>query len=273
MLIADEGGENLYLIYDDSLQWQKKMDGNISQITVNENGAVCVVLTGTTYKSVIVMYDIIGKEEFKNYMSSSTATDVAISSDNKYLSYVEIKTSGTAIESAVKTISIEKAKTTPAESTIYTYTTTPNTLILKIKYKKNKIVTYCDDSIHIYSEGKDEEILNISSNISFADINLDGYICSITEAESNSMLRNEYELQIKNVENKKVNTYIINSTTKNLYCNGDIIAISLGNEIEFINTRGWLVKKFTSIQNVKDIKLGDSVVAIIYRNRIEVMSI
>ncbi len=273
LLVADDGGENLYLIYNDSLQWQKKMEGDISQIAVNSNGAVCVVLTGTTYKSVIVMYDIIGKEQFRTFLASTSATDVIISDDNKYLSFVDIKTSGMSIESRVKTISVDKAKNTPNESIIHTYTMSPNVLALKIKYKKDKIVVLCDDSVHILSDGSDEELFKIDNNISFVDISLEGYACKVTEGKQNSLLKNEYELQIQNIDNKKISSYMINSTVKNLYCSDSVVAISQGGEVEFVNTRGWLIKKFNSIQNIKDISIGDSVVAIVYRNRIEVMGL
>lgn len=272
LLVADKGSKDLYLIYNDTLEWHKEMEGDISQVTLNKNGAVCVVLTGTTYKSIIVMYNINGNEEFKTYLSTTLATDVAISDDNKYLSFVEINTLGAVIESNVKTISIEKAKTEPRESIIYTYSTNSNTLILKIKYKNDKVVTYCDNSIHIFSEGNDEEALNIDNNIIFADINLDGHFCFVREEKSNNFLSTEYELKMTNVENKREHIYIIKSAIKNLYCKNDIIAINLGNEVEFVNTNGWLVKKFTSVQNIRDIKLGDNIAAIIYKSKIEVIS-
>lgn len=272
LLVAEDGGEDIYLIYNDSLQWHKTLEGNISQITVNPNGAVCVVLSGTTYKSIIVMYNINGNEEFKTYLSNSIATDVAISEDNKYLSFVEVKTSGTVIESLVKTISVEKAKSVPQESIINTYTTNSNTLVLKIKYKNDKVVAYCDNGVHVFSNGNDENILEIKNKINFVDINLNGYICSINESKS-GLLNSEYELNIKNVENKKEHTHIIESAIKSLHCNNDIIAISLGNEIEFVNTNGWLIKKFTSIQNIKDITIGDNVAGIVYKNKIEIISL
>ena len=197
LLLADGNGSDLYLIYNDSLQWHKQMDGNISQITVNKNGAVGVVLSGTTHKSVIVTYNINGNEEFRTYLSTTTATDLVISEDNKYLSFVEIKTSGTVVESVVKTVSVEKAKSVPNEAIVYTYTTNSNTLILKIRYKNNKIVAYCDTGIHIFSKGNDEEILTIDNKMNFADINLNGYICSIRESDSSSLLNSEYVLNIQ----------------------------------------------------------------------------
>ncbi len=272
LLLADENGDDLYLIYNDSMQWHKELEGNISQITVNQNGAVCAVLSGTTHKSIIVMYNINGNEEFRTYLSTSTVTDVAISNDNKYLSFVEVKTSGTVIESLVKTISVQKAITIPEESIIYTYTTNSNSLILKIRYKDDKVVAYCDNGIHIFSQGNDEVILEINNKMNFADINLNGYICSIVESKS-GLLNSEYELIIKSVETKKEHTHIIGSGVKNLYCNNDIIAVSLGNEVEFVKTSGWLNKRFTTIQNVKDITIGDSVAGIIYKNKIEIISL
>ncbi len=272
LLVGDKGSKDLYLLYNDTLEWHKEVEGDISQITVNKNGAVCVVLTGTTYKSIIVMYNINGNEEFKTYLSTTLATDVAISEDNKYLSFVEINTSGAVIDSKVKTISIEKAKTEPRNSIIYTYTTNSDTLALKIKYKNDKVVTYCDNGIHIFSKGNDEEALNIDKNITFVDINLDGNFCIVKESASSSLLNAEYELKITNIESKKEHTYIVKSAIKNLYCKNNIIAINLGNEVEFVNTSGWLVKKFTSIQNIRDIKLGDNVAAIIYKSKIEVIS-
>ncbi len=273
LLLADEGGQNLYLIYNDTIEWHKELEGDISQITVNKNGAVCVVLSGTTYKSIIILYNINGNEEFRTFLSTTIATDIAISDDNKYLSFVEIKTSGTVVESNVKTISIEKAKNEPNQSIIYTYTTNSDTLILKIKYKNNKLVTYCDNSIHIFQEGNDEEILKIKDKINFADINLNGYFCLIKESDEKNFLNTEYELNIYNIENKKINTYKLKSAIKNLYCNNDIIAVGLGNEVEFVNTSGWQIKKFTSIQNIKDIKLGDNIAAIIYKGKIEIISL
>lgn len=272
LLVGDKGSKDLYLLYNDTLEWHKEMEGDISQITVNKNGAACVVLTGTTYKSIIVMYNVNGNEDFKTYLSTTLATDVALSDDNKYLSFIEINTSGAVIESVVKTISIEKAKAEPRNSIIYTYTTNSDTLALNIKYKNNKIVTYCDNGIHVFSEGNDEEVLNIDKNIIFADIELDGNFCIVKEATSSTLLNTEYELKLTNIENKKEHTYLVKSAIKNLYCKNNTVAINLGNEVEFINMSGWLVKKFTSIQNIRDIKLGDNIAAIIYKSKIEVIS-
>ena len=97
------------------------MDGNISKISVNNNGYVSVILTGTTYKSVIAIFDEKGNELFKIYRSTTTVVDTSISNDNQYLAFAEINTSGTAIQSSVRVISIDKAKSNAEDYIIYEY--------------------------------------------------------------------------------------------------------------------------------------------------------
>lgn len=272
LLVADEGKSSMYLIYNDSLQWEKEVEGKIAQVTVNKNGAVGVIITGTTYKSVVIMYDIDGNENFKTYLSTTTAIDLAISEDNQYLSFIEINTSGTTIVSKVKTISVEKAKSSPNEAIINTYETDSNVLLLRIKYYREKLVAYADDAIHIYSNGNDEKIFTISSDTSFVDINLNGYICIIRE-NSDKNSSNEYELDMLNVESKKTNAYFVNDTVKAINCYENIVAVNMGNEVDFINTNGWLVKKFTSFRNIKEIIVGDGVAAIVHKDSVEIIDL
>ena len=101
------------------------MDGNISKINVNNNGYVSVILTGTTYKSVITTFDNNGNELFKTFRSTTTVVDTSISNDNKYMAFAEVNTSGTTIQSNIRVISIED----PSDSEIFSYSAESNKLI------------------------------------------------------------------------------------------------------------------------------------------------
>lgn len=272
LLVADKNGKNIYLIYNTSLQWQKTMEGNISNISVNKNGAVGIVITGTTYKSVIVMYGITGEEEFKTYLSSTLAMDLAISDDNKYLSFAEINTSGTIVASVVKTISVEKAKSTPSEAIIYKYNPEANSVIVNIQYDKQNLICQYDNSVYSLKDGNAQKLIDIDNKTLFMDINLDMYICSIIE-NSSSILSSEYEVKIISPDNKKEESYLLKSMPKSLYCNNDIIAINRGNEIEFINHNAWLLKSFSSKQSFKDVVLGDKIAGVVYKDRIEIINL
>ena len=272
LLLADKGSQNVYLIYNTSLQWQKTMEGNVSYITVNKNGAVGVVLTGTTYKSVIVMYSITGNEEFKTYLSSTVATSLAISNNNDYLSFAEANTSGTVISSVVKTISVEKAKNTPTEAIIHTYNQENNNLIISIEYNNDNLICQYDNSVYRLKDGNSEKILDVDNNTLFLDIKMADYISKIQENQS-GILRSEYEVKIINEKNSSENTYLLEQMPSGLYCSDNILAVDMGNEIIFLNHSAWLLKHFTSRQNYKNIILGDSVAAIVYRDRVEIISL
>ena len=273
LLLTEKDGKNAYLIYNTGLQWQKTMEGNISKATVNKNGSVGIVLTGTTYKSVIVVYGITGNEEFKTYLSSTIAIDLEISEDNKYLSFAEINTSGTMITSIIKTISVEKAKNAPSEAIIHTYEEEKNNLVVNIQYYRDKLICQYDDSIYLFNNGKAEKIIDIdSSKTSFIDIDSSGYICNVVETSS-GILTSKYELKVINPESKKESLYLLESMPKSLYSSNSIIALNLGNEIDFINHNAWLLKSFTSNKSYKSIAIGDSIVGIVYKDRVEIISL
>ena len=55
LVIAEDKGRKVYLIEDKKIKWEIQVDGDISQVYVNRNGYVAVVLTDTIHKNVIQM--------------------------------------------------------------------------------------------------------------------------------------------------------------------------------------------------------------------------
>ncbi len=280
ILIADKDGQKIYLISGENQIWEKKLEGNISRVCVNKNGYVAVVLTGTINKSVIQVFDADGKDLFNNYLSSTIAMDVDISYDNKYVAYAEISTEGTLVQSRVKTISVEKAKdsSSKAEAIIYSYNAPMGSLITDIKYdEQNKIVCmYANESIHVIKDDKDEEILKLkeeNQKINFGGIEINQNVYRIVE--KSELFSTTNVVEIENINSKSTNIYIIDGTgtVRDVYSYGGTIAINLGSEVHFIATNGWLIKKYTSAQEIKDIVISDGFAGIIYRNKIEIINL
>ena len=274
--ISEYNGSKLNLISNSKILWSKDVDGNISKINVNNNGYVSVILSGTSYKSVIVTFDKDGNELFKNYLANTTAVDTTISDDNKYLAFAEVNTSGTTIQSNIKVISIEKAKEEPSESTIYTYSADNDKLIIGIKYDKdNKIVCMYDNEISMIQDNNNKIIMSLiekEKNINFANINLDNYIYRTTE-ENDGLFNTNTILEIKNIDNEKTTVYTIEGAVKKIYSFNNIIAVSLGQEIEFINTSGWLLKRYSSSQEVQDVVIGSNIAGIVYKDKVEIINL
>lgn len=273
LCIAENKGNNIYMVSGENILWQSSVDGAIDTINVNKNGYVSVVERGTSYKNIIITYNPEGKEIFKTYLSTSMAIATDISYNNEYLAIAEVDTSGAIIQSNIKIISIEKAKTDPTNSVEYSIQANKGDLITNIKYKdKNKLICIYDNSAHEINDGVDSLILEFEEKTKMADITSKDCVVYAIE-KSSGIFSNSTDIVIKNTQNNNDITYAVDSTIKSLLTHDNNIAINLGTEAEFINTYGWLKKKYKSTQEISEIVLGDSVAGIIYRDRIEIVNL
>ena len=275
LLMAEKNKQKIYLISGNNIAWEKELEGNISKVSVNKNGYVSVILTGTAYKSIIQTFDNTGKELFKTYLSSSIAMDSDISNDNKYLSFVEVSTNGTLASSIIKTISIQTAQANPSESIVYTSEALIDTVALNLKYQdSNRLVCMCDNGIYVTHNNKTEVIANFNEDnkkISFANIDIKNNAYRISE--KTSLLSTESTVEIINVSNAKANIYTLDSIIKEVYSYDEVIALNLGSEVHFIGTNGWLIKKYISSQEVRKIIINSNFAGIVYRDKIEIINL
>ncbi len=274
LVLAEKKGKKFYVTSESNLLWQKDVDGEISGITVNKNGYVSVIITNTTHKSVIITYDSTGTELFKTFLSKKYALCTSISDDNKYLAIGEINYSGSIIKSSVKIISIEEARKTTDNVIVHTYEAENGEILSNLKYYgKNNVICMFTNYIESVSIDGDEKVLDIDNNTSFLDINLNNQIIKV-EKESTGLFSNSYQMRIINPENKKENLYILNNgIPKEVKVYGNIILMNLGTEVEIVDTNGWLLKKYTSKKQIKDVVLSDNIVGIIYKDKIEIINI
>lgn len=271
LCVAENSGNKAYLVSGENIIWQKDVEGEISKINVNRNGYVAIVTSNTGYKTIITLYNPNGEELFKTYLPTTYAGDIEISDDNKYLAIAEINTSGAAIESNVKTVSIENAKTSPEDAFVKANKEDNKGLITNLKYQdKDKLV--CMYSDVIVNAASSTILKTIDSNTLFADINLDNSIATVTK-QVGGILKTDYYMNLLNVSTLKENQYRLSNLPKSIYCHSNVIAINYGTEVEIINTSGWLIRRYkSSLQEIKDIRLTESLVSIIYKDKVEIIN-
>lgn len=274
LAIAENGGRKFYLITDKSISWEEEVDGNISQIYVNKNGYVAVVISGTSYKTVIKMYTPEGKEMFTTFLASTRAVDVSISNDNKYLAIAEVDTSGTMIQSYIRIMSIDKAEKDPTNAKEKTYTSEAGRLITNVKYQnRNKLVCmYTDMLTEIENDQENVLVDSKDKKIIFQSVELENN-ASYVEEKSSGLFTADSIVNIVNIDTKETKQYTVNYVAKEIYTYGNIIALNLGTEIEFINTGGWLVKRYIANQEITSIVVSDAIAGIIYRDKIEIINL
>ena len=274
LVIGDKGKQKVYLISGTKILWDVDVEGDISRVSVNENGFVSVVCTGSTYKSVVCVYNTEGSQLFKTFTPVNTVVDSTISSDNKYLSYAEIDTSKASLESSIKTISMKDAANTSASATIKTYTIPNNAMIINIKYQGSKnLLCMSDSGVFSISDGNVQQITSFvdeSKKSAFAGINLSNTIYEINETVD-SASKQVSNIVLTNTLTKKKYTYTIDGIAKESSSADDNIAINLGTEVYFINSKGWLIKEYIANQEVKKVIVSDRLAAIVFRDKIEIL--
>lgn len=273
LAIAENKGQKIYSISDKEISWEAEVEGNISQVHINKNGYVAVVIVDTSYKTVIAMYNPNGTPIFKTYLSSRVV-DVSISNDNKFLAIAEVDTSGTIIQSNIKVIEIDKAEKEKTDSVENAYQSEAGKLITNIKYQdKNRLVCMYTDSIMELENGQAKTLVdNQNKKVIFQSLNLNSHACSIEE-KSSGLFTADTLVNLINVDNQEKKEYIADSVAREIYTYGDIVALNLGTEVEFINTGGWLVKRYLANQEITNIVVSNSLAGIIYRDKIEIINL
>ena len=272
LCVAEKNGHKIYLINGKNIVWQKNLEDKITSININKNGYVSVVTAGSSYKNVVYVFDAEGNELFKNYLSTTSVIDTDLSNDNQYLAIAEANFSGIVVQSTIKTISIEEAQKNSSESIKYSYVAAANDLIINIKYNnKNELICMYDEHIDILNGDQNAELISLREEEAlFADVNLTSKAIKIIKKSDGPFSANS-ELQITDIDSKKVSSYTLENIPKKVYVQGEIIAVDLGTSVVFINDRGWLVKKYQSSQEIQEIVFCNNVAGIVAKNTIKIL--
>lgn len=274
LVVAEKGGSKLYFISEMGVKWEKDIEGEIYRVSVNKNGYVSVILKNATYKSIVVVFDVNGNELLRNFLKSSYAICSEISDNNQYLAVGRIDYSGTVVKSIIDLISIGTAKDNPKNSVVNKYESESGKILANIKFNdKDEAICMFDSYIQKLTKDTSQKLYDINSDNMFVDINLKNNMV-IVEKETSGLFSYEYQMSIKNTAGKSDNLYILGSDTpKKLKVTENLICLNLANEVRVVSSGGWLLKRYTTKSEIQDIVVGDSIIGIIYNNKIEVIGI
>ncbi len=256
------------------VKWEKDVDGEIYRVSVNKNGYVSVILKNSTYKSIIVVYDGEGNELLRNFLKSSYAICSEISDNNQYLAVGRIDYSGTVVKSIIDLISIGMAKDNPKNSVVNKYESESSKILNNIKFnEKNEAICMFDSYVQKLTQDTTQRLYDMDNNSMFLDINLKNSMV-VVEKETSGLFSYEYQMSIKNTVGKSDNLYILGKDTpKKLKVTKNLICLNLANEVRVVSSGGWLLKRYTTNSEIQDIVVGNSIIGIIYNNKIEVIDI
>ena len=273
LAVCEKNGQKICLISGKEKMYENNIEGNITQISVNRNGYLSVVISNTSYKSVVDVFDRNGKEIFKTNLRTARVVDVSISQDSKYVAIPEVDFSGIIIKSSVHIVSMDLAQTNPDEAFINKYEATSGKLIMKIKYQENnRLICMYNDSIDIFYENENKEFVKYDEKkLAFTTINLNNRIVLIEETSSGEYTSDTY-LDIVNPNNNKKKQYITSNVAKALTTSENKIAINFGTELHIVNTNGILIKRYKSNSEINNVVMTDNLAAIVYSDNIAIIN-
>jgi len=194
-----------------------------------------------------------------------------ISRDNKYLGIAEANVNGTKIQTDIKVILVEDAKSNPVDA-IVTYNNNSVNIVSDIKYQdKDILVSMYDNGIFNTADAMNK-LKDINENVVFADIGATNNIVTV-EKTSGGLFKTEYVLESFNIFTNKTVKYNLSNLPKEMYIKDSVIAVNYGTEAEFVNTSGWLVKKYKANGEIKDIVMSNNIAGIICKDNVEIVNL
>lgn len=274
LIIAENGGKKFCVVYENQILWQESVEGSISKININSNGYVSLIVTNTTYKSLVLVYNPSGKELFRTYVSATYALCTDISNNNRYLAIGEVDYSGTIIKSKVKIISMDLAKNDAENAIVNRYESEPGEIITDLKYQIGDNV-YCKFSNYIQkvNNNSNERILDFTDKMLFVDIKLKNSVV-IFEKQSSSLLTVDYQVKIINLSTKKETVYFQDlSLINSLKTSRENIGLNFVTSVQILKKNGWLSKRYITGKEIKDIVISDDIAGIVYKDKIEIIGL
>lgn len=273
LAISEKNGQKFYLISGKEKIYENEIEGNITKINVNRNGYISVVISNTSYKSVVDVFDKTGKEIFRTNLRTARVVDISISQDSQYLAIAEVDLSGIIIKSSIQIVSIELAQTNTENAFVYKYDAPTGKLIMKIKYQeKNNLICMYNDSIDIFTENENKEFIKYEEKkLAYVTIDLNNRIALIEE-NSSGEYTSDINMKILNPRNNKMKQYMTSNVAKAILNSENKIAINFGTELHIVNTNGILVKKYKSNSEINNVVMTDNLVAIVYSDNIAIIN-
>ncbi|MDD2376856.1 MAG: DUF5711 family protein [Clostridia bacterium] len=265
MVIANKSNGNIYIFSGKNELTNKKIDGDIDNVYLDEKGNVAIEYSSSGYKKIITVFNKYGENKYSAYISSSSILDIKLIDDAKKLLLVQTDSSSLTIGTKISIIDMDKTES------IKEILKLENKLIYDLKIINDDVILVTNDNIEKYNlnTGVNTEIHSLDANQTNYITLSDNYFTAIETTKTKfSFITNKFDnTSISNIELDVLPKYIKNS--------GLLTYIVSENSILVVNKWGIIVRNIDIKLPPKDIVIfnKEKSLALIYSNRIEIIKL
>lgn len=269
LLLADIKGNDFYVFNGKNRIWNEKTDGSLINADINNNGYVSIVKKKKGYKGAIGVYDPIGNFIFSIVRGGEYILTSKVLTSPESVIINTIDTSGIHANSKLELIDMHAkvVATATQEDAIF-----PSLWNLNSNY----IMAVSDNMLVCYDMGLKEKWKKEFEKIYSSNIALGKYIIIAADRESKTgiLSKGTTDVKIMNIKGQEAASYSLEGKVSNIESFNNILAISSGNEVHFINTSGNLIRKYSGRADIMGVQFFNKQEAIVVtKNDIVVLKI
>jgi hypothetical protein len=265
MVIANKSNGNIYVFSGKNELTNKKIEGTIDDVYLDEKGNIAVEYSSTGYKKIISVFDKYGKSKYSAYISSASILDIKLIDNSNKLLLVQTDSSSLTIGTKISII--DSYKTDSLKEILKL----ENKVVYNMRIINEDLILVTNDSIvkYNFNTGVNTEVHSLDANQTNYITLSDCYFAAIEASkEKFSFITNKFDnTSISNIELDVLPKYIKNS--------GLLTYVVSENNISVINKWGIIVRTIDIKLPPKDIVIfnKEKSVALIYSNRIEIIKL
>lgn len=268
LVVSSLEGNKILLFEGANKKWEKQLEGNVINISVNRNGFVTVVHKADDILSKVVVYDQNGNEYFFRGKSQSYIVSAKLAKDDRQLVINAIDVSGVKLNSIFEFMDI-RGKNIKAVSSY------EDKIFIDGKFIKDDNFVALTNNEIIYYNSNHEVVWdkNINSKIYCFNVCDNKYVVIGVASDKlqEGLFGDKTELQIFDTKGHEIKNLKIDNIIKGVSVYDDVIAVNLGKEVVLYSCKGKRIKNITSKLEVEKVELiNKSTVALLTKNSLVV---
>lgn len=270
MLVSDSSSGKIYLFEGKQEILDKKLDGTISNVFLDNNGNMAIEYSTSGYKKVIGVYSKKGKNLYNAYINSGNIIDIKLINGGNDLVLFQTSSKSSKIGFSVNLINGKNE-----ENNMEQLVKIDNNYLYDLTIKGKNIIMLLDDKI--VTLNIETKILNeirnfTSSQLMFVAISNDNYL---TVEKALNLNENKYSFNTLKYDNSIIATMELENSPKMVKGGNLLNYFVYQDRLTVINKWGILVKDIEVDFPPKDVVVfsNEKSVALIYTNKVYIFSL